>query len=339
MHPGLTPVVFRTRVKLTPIIRHWKPATVLAGLLLLFIYFNNTSRFLQRTSARATVLAHRGVGQRYDIPIESAACTAVHLLRPEHEYLENTIPSMQAAFDRGADVVEFDIHPTTDRQFAVFHDRSLECKTNGSGATRAHTMAELKTLDIGYGYTFDGGRTFPFRGRGIGLMPSMSEVFQAFPGGSFLIDVKDNESDDATLLSEFLSRLSPAQLSRLIIFARGSTGAILRAKFPSLRIFSAGSVASCVLQYIGYGWIGVTPASCRNSALFIPINVAPWLWGWPDKFMTRMAASGSSVIAMGPYPAREISPGLDTRELLGRLPAGYWGGIWTNELDLASAQR
>jgi glycerophosphoryl diester phosphodiesterase len=51
-----------------------------------------------------------------------------------------------------------------------------------------------------------------------------------------------------------------------------------------------------------------------------------------------MAAAGSSVVAMGPYPAREISPGLDTRELLGRLPSGYSGGIWTNELDLVLAQ-
>jgi glycerophosphoryl diester phosphodiesterase len=71
--------------------------------------------------------------------------------------------------------------------------------------------------------------------------------------------------------------------------------------------------------------------------LFVPINVAPWLWGWPNKFMKRMSAVSSPVIAMGPYPAREISPGLDTREQLGRLPEGYSGGIWTNEVDMVSA--
>jgi glycerophosphoryl diester phosphodiesterase len=325
-------------VNLSPIARRWKLASVIAVFFPVFIYFNNTSRFETPPSTPPTIFAHRGLGQRFDIPIESFACTAVHLLRPEHGYLENTIPSMQAAFDRGAIVVEFDVHPTTDHQFAVFHDRTLECKTNGSGLTRAHTMAELKALDIGYGYTFDGGGTFPFRGKGIGLMPSMSEVFQAFPGGSFLIDVKDNDPDDAALLAHHLSQLSAGQLSKLIIFARGSTTATLRTKFPSLRIFSAASIASCLLQYIAYGWTGAIPSSCNNSALFVPINVAPWLWGWPNKFMNRMATVGSSVVAMGPYPAREISPGLDTRELLGRLPEGYNGGIWTNELDLASAQ-
>src|SRR5439155_17608025 len=274
--------------------------------LVLLTYLNNTSRFSPPRSGSASVFAHRGVGQRYDIPIESNTCTATHLLTPEHEYLENTIPSMRAAFDRGANVVEFDIHPTTDGRFAVFHDRTLECKTNGSGLTRTHTMEELKRLDIGYGYTFDGGKTFPFRGKGIGLMPSMDEVFEKFPARSFLIDVKDNEPNDALLLAERLSRLPAEQHSKLMIFARDSTLAVLRERLPHDRMFSAGSIANCLLRYIAYGWTGIVPAPCHNSPLFIPINVAPWLWGWPNRFMNRMEAKGSSVIVMGRFPAGEI---------------------------------
>ena len=312
----------------------WKPAIGIVALLVLFIYLNNTSRFSPPRSGPPTVLAHRGVGQRYDIPIESNTCTAVHLLRPEHEYLENTIPSMRAAFDRGADVVEFDIHPTTDSRFAVFHDRTLECKTNGSGLTRDHTMAELKSLDTGYGYTFDGGHTYPFRGKGTGLMPSMDEVFQAFPGRAFLIDVKDNEPEDAASLSGHLSRLPPSQVSKLIVFARDGTISVLRERFPSLRMFSAPSIASCLVRYIAYGWTGIVPARCYNSALFVPINVAPWLWGWPNRFMNRMEAANGLTILMGAYPAREISPGLDTTEDVGRIPATYDGGIWTNDIDV-----
>ena len=308
---------------------------------MLFTYLNNTSRFSPPRSGSASVFAHRGVGQRYDIPIESNTCTATHLLTPEHEYLENTIPSMRAAFDRGANVVEFDIHPTTDGRFAVFHDRTLECKTNGSGQTRTHTMEELKRLDIGYGYTFDGGHTYPFRGKGIGLLPSMDEVFKEFPGRAFLIDVKDNEPPDAALLAEHLSRLPREQLSRMTIFARDATLAMLRERLPSLRLFSVGSITNCLIRYIAYGWTGVVPARCYNSALFVPINVAPWLWGWPNRFMNRMNAAQSSVILMGAYPGREISPGLDTPENLARIPTNYDGGIWTNELDLvfSSLQR
>ncbi|MEZ4555866.1 MAG: glycerophosphodiester phosphodiesterase family protein [Caldilineaceae bacterium] len=56
----------------------------------------------------------------------------------------------------GADVVEFDVHRTSDDQFAVFHDWTLDCRTDGTGVTRDQTLADLQTLDIGYGYTGDG---------------------------------------------------------------------------------------------------------------------------------------------------------------------------------------
>ncbi len=44
---------------------------------------------------------------------------------------------------------------------------------------------ELQALDIGYGYTADGGKTFPFRGKGINLMPTLDEVLNHFPDRSF----------------------------------------------------------------------------------------------------------------------------------------------------------
>ncbi len=95
-----------------------------------------------------------------------AAAIAVAAFGPyfnNTDYLENTIRSMRAGFEAGADIVEIDVHHTTDNEFAVFHDWTLDCRTNGHGVTRGHTMAELKRFDIGYGYTSDSGKTFPFR--------------------------------------------------------------------------------------------------------------------------------------------------------------------------------
>jgi glycerophosphoryl diester phosphodiesterase len=310
-------------------------ALLLAG----FVYLNNTSIFSAQPSGKAVIFAHRGIGQRYDVPIESMnTCIAVHLLPPKHGYLENTIPSMRAAFEQGADVVEFDIRRTKDARFAVFHDPALECKTNGDGLIRAHTMQELAALDIGYGYTFDRGRTYPFRGKGLGLMPSMDEVFENFPGKSFLIDLKDNEESDAHLLADQLAGLSELQRTRLMIFARDTGISVLRERLPEVRIFSARSTASCLLRYIAYGWTGVMPAPCVHSPQWLPINMAPWFWGWPRRFMNRFEAYGSSIIVMGAYPASEISPGVDTSEDLARLPAEYDGGIWTNDVGLVASR-
>lgn len=47
-------------------------------------------------------------------------------------------------------------------------------------------MNELKKLDVGYRYTADNGESYPFRGKGIGMMPSLDEVFAAFPNREFL---------------------------------------------------------------------------------------------------------------------------------------------------------
>jgi glycerophosphoryl diester phosphodiesterase len=78
-------------------------------------------------------------------------------------YLNN---SSYLAKQEGADVVEFDVHITKDGQFAVFHDWTMDCRTNAEGVTGDYTMDELKKLDIGYGYTADHGKTSNFAGKG-----------------------------------------------------------------------------------------------------------------------------------------------------------------------------
>src|SRR6185436_19154041 len=158
------------------------------------IYLNNSNLLARHHDGQAVLLAHRGMAQRFDEhDLKNDTCTAARMLPPTHDYLENTIRGIRAGFDAGADIVEIDVHPTTDGEFAVFHDWTLDCRTEGHGVTREHAMADLRTLDIGYGYTADGGKTFPFRGKGIGLMPTLAEVLQAFPQQRLLINVKSRD--------------------------------------------------------------------------------------------------------------------------------------------------
>ena len=140
---------------------------VLSILLLIIaaIWLNNTNIFYAG-EGDYKFLAHRGLAQTFDVSLaEWDTNTAEIIYEPEHPYLENTIPSMQAAFDLGADVVEFDIKLTKDNKLAVFHDFTLEYRTDGTGEVADYTMDELQTLDVGYGYTADNGRTYPFRGK------------------------------------------------------------------------------------------------------------------------------------------------------------------------------
>lgn len=72
---------------------------------------------------------------------------AVFIDEPVHGFIENTIPSMQAAFDLGADAVEFDVKCSKDNQLAVFHDSTLLFRCGIEGEVQDYTMAELKQMD------------------------------------------------------------------------------------------------------------------------------------------------------------------------------------------------
>ena len=172
-----------------------------------FAWLNNTSLLSTPSAGTPVLLAHRGLAQTFTREaLGRDTCTATRIHPPEHPFIENTIASMQAAFAAGADVVEFDVHPTTDGNFAVFHDWTLDCRTEGHGRTRDHAMADLKKLDVGYGYSADGGKTFPLRGKGVGLMPSLDEVLYAFPDRRFVINVKSNDASEGEKLAAHMAQ-------------------------------------------------------------------------------------------------------------------------------------
>jgi len=279
-----------------------------------------------------TLLAHRGIAQRFDErDLRNDTCTAQRLLPSGHAFLENTLPSIRASFDAGADLVEIDVHPTTDGQFAVFHDWTLDCRTEGHGETRAHAMAELKRLDVGYGYTADGGKTFPFRGRGIGLMPSLDEVLATFPQRRFVINVKSRDPTEGERLVAALARYPAGQRRLLVVYGGDEPVAAVRQRMPEVLTASRSTLKSCLLGYMALGWSGYVPEGCRRSMVLVPVNATWLLWGWPNRFQQRLRAVGSEVFAVGPYSGGFTS-GIDTQADLARLPANYGGGIWTNEI-------
>ncbi|WP_072373640.1 glycerophosphodiester phosphodiesterase family protein [Hyphomicrobium sp. NDB2Meth4] len=303
-------------------------------LLAAVIWLNNTSLLSAPVKDSPTLLAHRGLGQTFTREdLDAQTCTASRIYPPEHGFIENTLPSMQAAFAAGADIVEFDIHPTTDGHFAVFHDWTLDCRTDGKGVTREHTLAELKALDIGYGYTADGGKTFPFRGKGIGAMPSLDEVLAAFPDKRFLVHIKSNDASEGDKLAAFLSHLSSDARGRLMIYGAAPPIEAVHTKLPDIRYGSKTSLKACVFDYIKAGWLGQVPAACRSGLMLVPSNIAPWLWGWPNRFLQRMHEAGVEVFILGPHDGGQFSTGIDEVQQFEDLPSSFSGGIWTNRID------
>lgn len=297
------------------------------------VYINNSSLFVADTSKPPFLLAHRGLAQTFPMDgIIGDTNTAEIIYEPEHPFLENTIDSIAAAFAEGADMVELDIHPTVDDQFAVFHDWVLDHRTDGTGVTREHTLAQLKKIDIGYGYTADGGRTFPFRGKGIGLMPSLDEVLATFSEHELLIHIKSNDPDEGELLAHYLSTISETELNYLAVYGGDEPIAVLQDRLPQLRVMSKKSMQKALLAYMVTGWTGYVPPSIHNAFIILPQNYARFLWGWPHRFIQRMNRVNTQFILVN--GDGQWSEGFDTIEDLEQLPENYSGGIWTNRIDI-----
>ena len=305
--------------------------------LLAAIYFNNASwRVAPIEGEGIRLIAHRGVHQTYHREdLDNDTCTAERIDKPRHGLLENTLPSIEAAFAAGADIVELDVHPTTDGQFAVMHDWTVDCRTDGSGTTRSLSMAELRALDIGYGYTADGGQSFPFRGQGVGQMPELREVLAAFPDRHVLVNFKSREAREGDMLAALLA--ANPQWRPAVWGAYGGDEPTYRAaaEIDGLKVWSRRGLVDCIGQYALLGWTGRMPDACRETMVMIPVNIAPWLWGWPNLFLQRMAEAGSEVILLGPYGSGDPgTAGIDDLETLAAVPEGFSGYIWTNRIEL-----
>lgn len=309
---------------------------VLAALLVFVaaVYVLNASRLAPQPTGNPALLAHRGVHQTFHHQgLTGQSCTATMIHPPQHRFIENTLPAMKAAFDAGADIVEFDIHPTIDGQFAVFHDWTLDCRTDGSGVTREHSLGDLKQLDAGYGYTADGGKTYPLRGKGVGLIPSLDEVLAAFPDRRFLIHIKSRDEAEGAALADRLGALPPERRAQLMVYGDTAPVEAVKRRLPDMAIGSRSSLKSCLVGYIATGWFGRVPQACTGNLMLVPANIAPWLWGWPDRFMERMKGSGTQVFVLGDYDGGDFSSGIDSAADLRKLPAAFAGGIWTNRIE------
>lgn len=101
----------------------------------------------------------------------------------------DTLYAFQHAAELGADVLELDVHETSDGVIVVNHDATVDRTTDGTGAIAQMTLAQLQALDAGYRWTADGGKTYPYRGKGIRLT-TLKTVFDSFPGKPINIEIK-----------------------------------------------------------------------------------------------------------------------------------------------------
>jgi glycerophosphoryl diester phosphodiesterase len=136
-----------------------------------------------------------GGGPKCQTPQEMLRCDKVlniaHggglLIRPAH-----TLLAYDTALEDGADMLELDIHETSDHVIVVMHDATVDRTTSCMGLIKEMPFAKLRECDAGYHFTQDGGETFPYRGMGL-VVPSLEEVLDRYPDTAVNIEIKQRE--------------------------------------------------------------------------------------------------------------------------------------------------
>lgn len=274
------------------------------------------------------IVAHRGVHQDFSgKSVENYVCTARRIFKPEHVYIENTLASIDRAFELGATIVEVDINRTLEGELVLFHDAGLECRTNGAGIISDHPLGYLQSLDVGYGYSADNGKTFPFRGQGVGQMPLLREVLEKYPEKKFIIDHKDESAETAELLGSLLGSLEKEQQSNLYYWGPAETLKIIQRKIPGFYrlIPEPMKMRRWMYRYMfALGFLGF-PEEINLKALVLPIKYIRIMPGWPGRLMRKIKKAGGRLLVY-----------VDTVEEARKVKGLPIDGIVTDHLDRVS---
>ena len=74
---------------------------------------------------------------------------------------ENTLASFRRAIADGADILETDLHLTSDGAFVCIHDGAVDRTTDGHGAVAEMTLEQIKRLSASYGRPEFAGEQVP----------------------------------------------------------------------------------------------------------------------------------------------------------------------------------
>ena len=139
-----------------------------------------------------------------------------------HDAPENTLAAFHLAREMGADGVELDVQVSQDGEAVVIHNFTVDATTDGQGAVRDKTLAELKELDAGawFDARFAGQR-----------IPTLQEVIVEVGRQLFLnIELKTKMFGSTGLVSEVVRLIEDHNLVHRVIVSSFNPFALRQVK-------------------------------------------------------------------------------------------------------------
>jgi glycerophosphoryl diester phosphodiesterase len=167
---------------------------------------------------------------------------------------ENTLPAFRAAIEAGVPYLELDVWATADGVVIAHHDETLLRLCGDPRRVPDVTLAELKALDAGFGFSPD-GLSRPCFNQGI-TVPTLAEVFEAFPAAFFNIEIKQ---ESPAIEERVLGTIDAAGMADRILLAAEQDAIMQRLRplcggIPTS--FSIGELAAF------FGWL---QGGCRGE--------------------------------------------------------------------------
>lgn len=207
---------------------------------------------------------------------------------------EESLLAMQEAVKAGADVLELDVHATSDGKIVCMHDEDVDRTTDGTGKIKDKTFAEVQMLDAAAKFSTDGGKTFPHKGKGI-KVATLDELLRAFPQMPFSVEIKQYKP---SIVDSVLAVIDAAGMADKVVVASFDDDTIrdVRAKRPKMATSLAAGEIVRILQIQDVDDIGTyTPPALlfqapyeaiteKRMAAYAKLGVRVHVWTVDDRY-------------------------------------------------------
>jgi hypothetical protein len=105
-----------------------------------------------------------------------------------------------------------------------------------------------------------------------------------------------------------------------------------RAERPAMRAFTITAARKCAADYRA-SLLGSVPESCTNGVMLLTLDDLGFtLWGWPNRFLDRMAKAKTMVIIAQSVEGATIK-GLTEPSQYGEIAKDFNGYIWVDKIE------
>lgn len=210
----------------------------------------------------------------------------------ELEAPSDTLYALKTAIaDKGADMLELDVHLSSDGQIVVMHDETVDRTTNGTGSVEDMTVAEIQQLDAAYWFVPGKGTVagrpageYALRGIATGAVeppegysaadftiPTLEQVLQAFPDIPINIELKPTAKQTGAIEQAAADLLARYKRSDDVIVVSFNDASTLLFKALAPDVFTATGTGQAALFWASHNGPSPGLPNPLNVALQVPM--------------------------------------------------------------------